>query len=603
MKLFQFFMSKAPNRVFLSIVLGGFAGITYALLIPVVLSALTPEDPDFPYLYPDVSSFMGIQVSHTSVAILFLAACLLIMACRTVSRVILVRTAMEITSDIRRRIYQRVSFAPVAALEKTGPAKLVAAITTDVGRIVIGARIMPDILVSLVTVIGMLGFMLYLNENVFWFVLTTIFIGIVTFQIPMMIGNFFFARSRVNYDNLNEAIRGLLYGAKELKLSQQKRRHYYRDILNNYETRVLEDDKTGQTIVSAATSYGDLISFFVIGIIAFIFRNYQPISTEELVGVVMALLYISGPISVIIYGLPQIMLARVSLNKVNKLFSELPLESEFDYSQSEQQSATNLLMDDSCEVADNIQEDDVMPITWDQIRYRGVTYQYNQLNGSDSAASNEAQPDHNFQLGPIDLTLKKGEITFIIGGNGSGKSTLSKLVTLHYLPTGGEIWFGDTQFTASNASSFRESISAIYTDFHLFDRILKDVDKATAIMITHYLESLGLSNKVTMDGNKFSTTDLSDGQRKRLALLVAFLEDRDLYLFDEWAADQDPDFKRVFYHDILPALKARGKAIAVISHDENYFDVADRVVVLEEGKVKREDVRAEHPAVDMDTVH
>jgi putative ATP-binding cassette transporter len=99
---------------------------------------------------------------------------------------------------------------------------------------------------------------------------------------------------------------------------------------------------------------------------------------------------------------------------------------------------------------------------------------------------------------------------------------------------------------------------------------------------------LGLANVVTIKNQRFSTTTaLSSGQRRRLALLVVLLEDRPLCIFDEWAADQDPAFKRTFYYQILPALRAKQKAVVVISHDDRYFDVADRILVLEDGKLAR----------------
>jgi len=70
-----------------------------------------------------------------------------------------------------------------------------------------------------------------------------------------------------------------------------------------------------------------------------------------------------------------------------------------------------------------------------------------------------------------------------------------------------------------------------------------------------------------------------------LALLVSLVEDKELYLFDEWAADQDPEFRDVFYNKLLPELKSRGKLVIVISHDDRYFHKADQIVKLEQGAV------------------
>jgi putative ATP-binding cassette transporter len=101
-----------------------------------------------------------------------------------------------------------------------------------------------------------------------------------------------------------------------------------------------------------------------------------------------------------------------------------------------------------------------------------------------------------------------------------------------------------------------------------------------------YLVKLQLNHKLDVKEGVLSTTQLSQGQRKRLALLTAFLEDRSIYLFDEWAADQDPTFKQTFYDSLLPELKARGKTVIVISHDDRYYDVADRLIKLEDGKLE-----------------
>jgi len=119
----------------------------------------------------------------------------------------------------------------------------------------------------------------------------------------------------------------------------------------------------------------------------------------------------------------------------------------------------------------------------------------------------------------------------------------------------------------------------------LFDRLLGNVSQENQDVINRLLVDLNLSEKVSISNGRFSTTSLSDGQRRRLALLVSFLEDKDLYVFDEWAADQDPMFKETFYHQVLPTLKNKGKAVVVISHDDRYFDVADKILVMENGQL------------------
>jgi len=550
MTLFDAFTRKAPNQVFLSIVLGALAGICYALLIPLVLNSVAPDGDRFASAGAEPYIFLGFEVAQYRFAGAFLATCVFILLARSVSQIGLLRISMDVATDLRIRIYHRVSRAPLVELERMGAPKLIAALTTDVARIVMGARMLPDLLIAVVTLVGMLGFLLYMNAAVFWFVMGAIVFGVVSYQVPMFFGNRYFTRSRQVADELQESIRGLIQGAKELKLNARKRHAFFRDLLLANEQQILELDKRGFTIVRAAMNYGDLISFFVIGAITYIFINYHAVSNTELLGVIMALLYVTGPVTSILNYIPQIVVARVSLNKVNQILAELPEE---DANEAERPA-----------------------LQWDSVRFEGVCYRH--------AARGDGE---GFRLGPVDLELARGQIVFVVGGNGSGKSTLSKLITLHYLPQQGAVRFGDTLLDRDSLLACREQVSAIYTDYHLFDRLLGVGGIGMQERIDEYLALLQLQHKVSVKDGRFSTLALSDGQKKRLALLVAFLEDKALYLFDEWAADQDPVFKQVFYHRLLPELKARNKAIVVISHDDRYFHVADRIVVMEEGRVAR----------------
>ena len=188
-------------------------------------------------------------------------------------------------------------------------------------------------------------------------------------------------------------------------------------------------------------------------------------------------------------------------------------------------------------------------------------------------------------LGPIDVTIHRGQIVFIIGGNGSGKTTLAKLITGLYLPESGELRLDGQAITPSNREGYRQLFSVVFDDAMVFEGLwgLKAADLDQRAQ--EHLRALELGHVVTVSGGVFSTTKLSRGQRKRLALVTAYLEDRPIYLFDEWAADQDPMFRKTFYQRLLPELKSRGKTVVAVTHDDRYFAVADRVIKLEEGKV------------------
>jgi putative ATP-binding cassette transporter len=190
-----------------------------------------------------------------------------------------------------------------------------------------------------------------------------------------------------------------------------------------------------------------------------------------------------------------------------------------------------------------------------------------------------------FSLGPISLSLHAGEIVFFVGGNGSGKTTLLKLLTGLYPPTSGTLRVDQQPVEAANLQAYRELVAAVFTDFHLFKKLYGLSDR-TADQISRLLEDLQIAGKTAHGTEGFTNVELSTGQRKRLAMVVALLEDRPLYVFDEWAADQDPEYRRYYYEELLPELKRRGKTVLAISHDDRYFHCADRVVFMEHGAIR-----------------
>jgi putative ATP-binding cassette transporter len=209
----------------------------------------------------------------------------------------------------------------------------------------------------------------------------------------------------------------------------------------------------------------------------------------------------------------------------------------------------------------------------DRIELDGVTYAYHQGQHG------------GFVLGPIDWTVRPGEIVFLVGGNGSGKTTLVKVLAGLYEPASGAIRLDGQPVPAPHRDGYRQLFSVVFADGHLFQSLQGLELAGQSGRVRCLLERLELEDLVRIEDSSFSTIDLSQGQRKRLALLTALLEDRPVYIFDEWAASQDSRFKQVFYRELLPELKRQGKAVVVISHDEGYFTSADRVVRLDGGLV------------------
>jgi putative ATP-binding cassette transporter len=214
-------------------------------------------------------------------------------------------------------------------------------------------------------------------------------------------------------------------------------------------------------------------------------------------------------------------------------------------------------------------------LSWERLDMSGVTHTYYQ-----------EREDRNFTLGPIDLTFHPGELVFLVGSNGSGKTTLAKLLTGLYRPESGEIRMNGERITDLNLEDYRQHFSMVFSDPYLFEQLLGLDTPNLDGKAREYITRLQLDHKVTVKDGALSTVELSAGQRKRLALLTAYMEERPIYIFDEWAADQDPVFKDFFYHHLLPELRLKGKTILVISHDDRYYSAASRLIKLDNGRVE-----------------
>ncbi|HEU4535634.1 MAG TPA: ATP-binding cassette domain-containing protein, partial [Polyangiaceae bacterium] len=209
---------------------------------------------------------------------------------------------------------------------------------------------------------------------------------------------------------------------------------------------------------------------------------------------------------------------------------------------------------------------------WRSLELVGVTHRYYR-----------EQEQESFRLGPIDLAFRPGEIVFLVGGNGSGKTTLARLLLGLYAPEAGEILLDGAP--VRDALGYRRLFSAVFADYHVFEDLLGLDDPALAERARHYIARLELGHRVSVEAGRLRVVGLSQGQRKRLALLAAALEDRPFYVFDEWASDQDPTFRKVFYTELLPELRAAGKTALVITHDDQYFATADRCLRLDFGRL------------------
>lgn len=495
---------------------------------------------------------------------LFAALCAVVLLTQVGSHLLLSRLTKNTVSKLRVGLCQQILQAPLKHLEEVGVSRLLATLTGDVtvisqamnGIPVLGVNL--TILVCGAIYLGSLSLSLLLGAVIFGA------LGVASYWYASRWAEKHVRQARTSQDVLLKYVRELIEGVKELKMHQARRRVFMDEILAT-ETLVRESQFAGDGLHTAAVSWGRLTFFLAIGLLLFAWPRLHPIDASTLTSYALTILYLTGPLEQIIGWLPFVAWASSSVSQIERL---------------------GLMLDQAPR-----EPIDLTPLpAWEQIELAGVTHAYRR----------EGQPD-GFVLGPIDLTLHRGEIVFIIGGNGSGKTTLGKLVTGLYLPEAGELRLDGQPLTAGNRASYRQLFAVVFDDAMVFDRLwgldAVNLDQRAG----DYLRQLELDHAVTVSDGALSTTALSRGQRKRLALLTAYLEDRPIYVFDEWAADQDPVFRRIFYLQLLPELKRRGKTVVAITHDDRFFASADRVVKLEEGKVVetldqelRSETRAEH---------
>ena len=543
-KLSDLFWLEKPNVFFLSIILGVIGGISYAVLIPLVIYALeTPKITEFSF---QIENYTMFRSPTSEMATAFVVACLIIILLKSVSHVTSIILAQRASTACRKTLYRYVADLPYITLERIGQSKIINLLHVDIPNINGAATSIPMIWTNAITVLGTLGYLLYLDKKIFLFVLICLAVAVVTHQLPIFLAMKFFTKSRDYIDDIQEGVSGLLLGAKELKLSPQKTSDYIENYLDSAEDGALKHEVRGHSFLTVAEIYGSLISFLVISVVVFHMPYQYPLSQIQLFGIVMALLYLTGPVNLILVSIADLQRGQIALTKLTNFYSVLEQE--------------------------NLNREYTKFSRWTEYKANGLTFSY------------QGGSMRNVVDG-FTASFRKGEVSFIIGGNGSGKSTVSKLLSLHYIPQEGDLLFGETVINKSNLISARNRISAVYTDFHVFkDQFTSKSDE----LISEYIEFLELTEVVSVTSGVLSTIDLSDGQRKRLALLAILLDDREICIFDEWAADQDPHFKDKFYRVIVKRIASQGKVVIIVSHDDRYFDCADMIYKVDYGKVVEE---------------
>jgi putative ATP-binding cassette transporter len=355
----------------------------------------------------------------------------------------------------------------------------------------------------------------------------------------------------------HDAISDLLDGFKEVKLHDLRSRQLHNDLVF-ISKRAARLRAVAQQAISRSFIFSQIAIFMLLGTMVFVVPILSG-SSDVITVSTTAVLFLIGPISTIVTSVPVLMEANAAAEKLTRLQDMLAEQANF-------------RSDGGAEIRPSFPPVPVIDRhSFQEIALRGVIYRFPTTSGG-------------FQVGPIDLILRAGETVFLTGGNGSGKSTLLKLVTGLYQPQTGTLTRDGHMLTAADTQDYRSMFATVFSDFHLF-RKLYGLTDAERKQVDHWLERMEISDKTSLAEDRLTTTDLSTGQRKRLALIVAILEKRPFLILDEWAADQDPVFRRKFYMELLPEFKESGITILAVTHDDRYFHLADRRLHMDEGVI------------------
>ncbi|WP_031397817.1 cyclic peptide export ABC transporter [Burkholderia paludis] len=474
----------------------------------------------------------------------------------------------RVIAALRRDLCGKIIAAPLRQIEASRTHRLVTALNQDIDTISAFAFLFSSLAIATATIVGCLGYLCVLSPALLGVALVALALGSVVQALARRVGIRRFGAAREAEDRLQKHYRSITDGAKELRLNLPRRRFVYEHELSGTIDAISRLRVRAANVFVSANAFGSLLFFVVVGLMLALQRWTPGADRAVVTGFVLVLLYMKGPIQEIVSALPSIGRAQVALQRITELSARF--------------STREPSLVDSAPAADAAARADAFgTLSLDAVRYRFAQPQ--------DERDMPAQGGGGFELGPLSLTIERGETLFIVGENGCGKTTLIKLLLGLYRPDAGQLRLDGEPVGDAQLDAYRQLFSAVFSDYYLFDTLLPGEADLTA-EARRYLERLGISHKVAIRDGAFSTTDLSTGQRKRLALVHAYLERRPVMVLDEWAADQDPTFRRIFYTEILPDLKRQGKTLIVISHDDRYFNAADRYIRLDEGRIV-EDVR------------
>lgn len=485
-------------------------------------------------------------VVDTSLAVLpeFLGLLLLLMVVTLGSQLALTTLGHHFVFRLRGEFIKRILDTQIEKVEKIGSASLLAGLTSDIRNITIAFVRLPELVQGIILTFGSAAYLAWLSGKMM--MVTALWMALTIWGGFVLVARVYrhMATLRETEDKLYHDYQTVLEGRKELTLNRERAEYVFNQLYlpdaREYRHHIIRAD----TFHLSAVNWSNIMMLGAIGLVFWMANSLGWANTAVAATYSLTLLFLRTPLLSAVGALPTLLSAQVAFNKLNT-FSLAPYRADFPQPEPHPH--------------------------WQTLELRDVCFHY---------------PDNSFAVGPINLTLQRGELVFLIGGNGSGKSTLAMLLTGLYQPASGQILLDGQPLAADKPEDYRKLFSAVFTDVWLFDRLLGPGGKAAdSALVDQWMAYLKMTHKLQLDNGRIVDLKLSKGQKKRVALLLALAEERDIILLDEWAADQDPHFRREFYQQQLPLLQQMGKTVFAISHDDHYFQHADRLLEMRSGQL------------------
>jgi ABC-type siderophore export system fused ATPase/permease subunit len=407
------------------------------------------------------------------------------------------------------------------------------------------------------------AFLTVVGSLVYLYFLSPIYAGILTLLI-LILTTSLLVRNRIldkRYDALRlieidyyKYLRDLLFGFKDIKMSKRKSRSIFEDYIIKNRQKFQSIDRAIRRISSNGAFIANYTWYFVLGIILLILPKIVHLDTRNHSIFIVVLVYIIGPVSMVTGFFPFYS----NLVSASKGFTSI-LSKVSNYSEEE-------IMDGG-----KCQLDDFLSIS-----LYDVSFRYDDI-----------YQRRTFKLGPVDFTLKRGEVVFVIGGNGSGKSTFINLFAGLVKPDSGDIYYNEQIVTKDDLWDYRGRIAPVFIHEYLLTQNYEDLELSSKNeKYIEYLKMFRLDAVMTPDLIFQNKEQLSKGQQRRIALILALMTSKQILILDEWAVEQDPEFKEYFYLSIIPYLKRNQFTIIAVTHDEKYFSCADRVIKFVDGQIE-----------------